>query len=81
MQTSDLKVNCAKLTEKSRDLGNILCFAQNANIWMLQALWEEKSTGAKWVKVNWCYYPSDLPVETGQPALADDNEVSLNCAQ
>ncbi|CAM6018153.1 unnamed protein product [Sphagnum balticum] len=41
----------------------------------LQALWEEKSTGAKWVKVNWCYYPSDLPVETGQPASADDNEV------
>ncbi len=48
---------------------------------MLQALWEEKSTGAKWVKVNWCYYPSDLPVEIGEFASADDNEVSLNCAQ
>ncbi|KAH9547518.1 hypothetical protein CY35_11G037900 [Sphagnum magellanicum] len=41
----------------------------------LQALWEEKSTGAKWVKVNWCYYPSDLPMETGRPASENENEV------
>jgi hypothetical protein len=28
------------------------------------------------VKVNWCYYPSDLPMETGRPASENENEVS-----
>ncbi|KAG0622934.1 hypothetical protein M758_3G134800 [Ceratodon purpureus] len=41
----------------------------------LQALWEDKSSGQKWVKVNWCYYPSDLPVNMGRPVTSDPREV------
>lgn len=41
----------------------------------LQALWEDKSSRQKWVKVNWCYYPSDLPVNMGRPVVSDPREV------
>ncbi|KAH6554753.1 hypothetical protein KP509_1Z309400 [Ceratopteris richardii] len=39
----------------------------------LQALWEE--SGAKWVRVNWFYYPADMIMLPGRPLNPEINEV------
>lgn len=41
----------------------------------IQALWEDQGSGQKWVRVNWCYYPSDLPVNMCRPVISDPREV------
>lgn len=41
----------------------------------LQALWEDTATGSKWVRVNWCYYPTDIPIIAGRPLNIEANEV------
>nr|XP_024364043.1 uncharacterized protein LOC112276702 isoform X2 [Physcomitrium patens] len=40
----------------------------------IQALWEDQGSGQKWVRVNWCYYPSDLPVNMCRPVISDPRE-------
>ncbi|MCO5592722.1 hypothetical protein L7F22_046725 [Adiantum nelumboides] len=41
----------------------------------LQALWEDTNSGAKWVRVNWCYYPADMAMLPGRPANPEVHEV------
>ncbi|EFJ31269.1 hypothetical protein SELMODRAFT_408842 [Selaginella moellendorffii] len=41
----------------------------------LQTLWEDLESGAKWVRVNWCYYPNDMPAIAGRPDDAEAGEV------
>lgn len=41
----------------------------------LQALWEEISSGSKWVRVNWCYYPADMAMLPGRPPNPEVHEV------
>ncbi|KAL6536718.1 hypothetical protein OROMI_026299 [Orobanche minor] len=41
----------------------------------LQAMWEDKNTSAKWVKVNQCYFPGDLPEAVGRPCGLENSEV------
>ncbi|KAL6511386.1 hypothetical protein OROMI_034852 [Orobanche minor] len=41
----------------------------------LQAMWEEKDTSAKWVTVNQCYFPGDLPEAVGRPCVLESSEV------
>ncbi|KAL3693112.1 hypothetical protein R1sor_006763 [Riccia sorocarpa] len=41
----------------------------------LQALWEDLSTSHKWVRVSWCYYPSDIPITMGRPGRVEPDEV------
>ncbi|KAK6149366.1 hypothetical protein DH2020_016891 [Rehmannia glutinosa] len=41
----------------------------------LQAMWEDKNTSAKWVTVNQCYFPGDLPEAVGRPCGLESSEV------
>ncbi|XP_038688705.1 uncharacterized protein LOC119987872 [Tripterygium wilfordii] len=41
----------------------------------LQAMWEDSKTGSKWVTVNRCYLPNDLPESVGRPCPPESNEV------
>ncbi|KAJ9153845.1 hypothetical protein P3X46_027242 [Hevea brasiliensis] len=41
----------------------------------LQAMWEDIKTGSKWVIVNRCYFPGDLPKAVGHPCAPESNEV------
>ncbi|KAL8462429.1 hypothetical protein ACS0TY_032637 [Phlomoides rotata] len=41
----------------------------------LQAMWEDKSTTMKWVMVNQCYFPGDLPEAVGRPCGLESSEV------
>ncbi|KAL3636989.1 hypothetical protein CASFOL_019288 [Castilleja foliolosa] len=41
----------------------------------LQAMWEDKNTSAKWVAVNQCYFPGDLPEAVGRPCGLESSEV------
>ncbi|KAG8386077.1 hypothetical protein BUALT_Bualt03G0111400 [Buddleja alternifolia] len=41
----------------------------------LQAMWEDKSTTMKWVTVNRCYFPGDLPEAVGRPCGLESSEV------
>lgn len=40
----------------------------------LQLLWEDDDTGSKWARVNWCYYPNDIPV-VHRPTPPEKDEV------
>ncbi|KAL0399174.1 UNVERIFIED_CONTAM: PHD finger protein [Sesamum radiatum] len=42
---------------------------------MLDAMWEDKNTTTKWVTVNQCYFPGDLPEAVGRPCGLEDSEV------
>ncbi|XP_015901245.3 uncharacterized protein LOC107434305 isoform X1 [Ziziphus jujuba] len=41
----------------------------------LQSMWEDCKTGSKWVIVNRCYFPGDLPENVGRPSPPESNEV------
>ncbi|CAM6092212.1 unnamed protein product [Calypogeia fissa] len=41
----------------------------------LQVLWEDIATGHKWVRVSWCYYPTDIPLAMGRPGTTAADEV------
>ncbi|KAJ7549866.1 hypothetical protein O6H91_07G072500 [Diphasiastrum complanatum] len=41
----------------------------------IQVLWEDIATGSKWVRVNWCYYPNDIPTIAGCPEKPEEDEV------
>ncbi|KAK9268865.1 hypothetical protein L1049_001389 [Liquidambar formosana] len=41
----------------------------------LQAMWEDSKTRSKWVIVNRCYFPGDLPEVVGRPCAPENNEV------
>ncbi|PSR85267.1 PHD finger protein [Actinidia chinensis var. chinensis] len=41
----------------------------------LQAMWEDNKTRSKWVIVNQCYFPGDMPQTAGHPCSPDSNEV------
>ncbi|KAI3456872.1 hypothetical protein Pfo_013535 [Paulownia fortunei] len=41
----------------------------------LQAMWEDKNTTTKWVIVNQCYFPGDLPEAVGRPCGLENSEV------
>ncbi|KAG9139425.1 hypothetical protein Leryth_026891 [Lithospermum erythrorhizon] len=41
----------------------------------LQAMWEDRVRGSKWVTVNRCYFPSDLPEAVGRPCGLESSEV------
>ncbi|KAF5949451.1 hypothetical protein HYC85_011444 [Camellia sinensis] len=41
----------------------------------LQAMWEDNKTRSKWVIVNRCYFPDDLPEAVGRPCYPESNEV------
>ncbi|KAL6199425.1 hypothetical protein ACLB2K_029209 [Fragaria x ananassa] len=41
----------------------------------LQSMWEDMKSGSKWVIVNKCYFPSDLPENVGRPSTPESNEV------
>ncbi|KAL3632708.1 hypothetical protein CASFOL_025692 [Castilleja foliolosa] len=41
----------------------------------LLAMWEDKNTSAKWVTVNQCYFPGDLPEAVGRPCGLESSEV------
>lgn len=43
---------------------------------LLQAMFEDIETGSKWVVVNRCYFPSDLPEAVGHPCAPESNEVN-----
>lgn len=38
-------------------------------------MWEDMKSGSKWVIVNTCYFPSDLPENVGRPSTPESNEV------
>lgn len=42
---------------------------------LLQAMWEDKKTTTKWVMVNQCYFPGDLPEAVGRPCGLESSEV------
>lgn len=46
-----------------------------ANIILLQSMWEDCKSGSKWVIVNRCYFPGDLPENVGRPSAPESNEV------
>uniref|UniRef100_A0A0V0IW70 Putative ovule protein n=1 Tax=Solanum chacoense TaxID=4108 RepID=A0A0V0IW70_SOLCH len=47
----------------------------------LLAMWEDIKAGKKWVTVNRCYFPRDLPHAVGHPCSLESNEVYLsNCS-
>nr|XP_016516003.1 PREDICTED: uncharacterized protein LOC107832656 isoform X3 [Nicotiana tabacum] len=47
----------------------------------LVAMWEDIKAGKKWVTVNRCYFPRDLPQGVGRPCSLESNEVYLsNCS-
>ncbi|KAL8162526.1 hypothetical protein V2J09_014015 [Rumex salicifolius] len=39
------------------------------------AMWEDSQTGSRWVAVNRCYFPGDLPATVGHPSAPESNEV------
>lgn len=41
----------------------------------LQAMWEDLKTGSKWVVVNRCYFPADLPEAVRSQSDVENNEV------
>ncbi|XP_047341363.1 uncharacterized protein LOC124945041 [Impatiens glandulifera] len=41
----------------------------------IQAMWEDIKTGLKWVNVNLCYFPDELPETIGRPCSRESNEV------
>ncbi|KAE9456467.1 hypothetical protein C3L33_11554, partial [Rhododendron williamsianum] len=41
----------------------------------LQAMWEDNKTRSKWVFVNRCYFPNDLPEAVGRPCSPESNEL------
>ncbi|XP_044462951.1 uncharacterized protein LOC123193925 [Mangifera indica] len=41
----------------------------------LQAMWEDTRNGSKWVKVNRCFFPGDLPEAVGHPCAPESNEL------
>ncbi|CAA2997153.1 phd finger [Olea europaea subsp. europaea] len=41
----------------------------------LQVMWEDKNTRMKWVSVNRCYFPGDLPESVGRPCGLESSEV------
>ncbi|GAB4846085.1 hypothetical protein Ancab_025083 [Ancistrocladus abbreviatus] len=41
----------------------------------LEAMWEDTKTNSKWVMVNRCYFPADLPDSVGHPCAPESNEV------
>lgn len=41
----------------------------------LQAMWEDRKNKTKWVTVNRCYFPGDLPVAVGRPCGLESCEV------
>lgn len=41
----------------------------------IQAMWEDIKTGLKWVNVNLCYFPDELPEAIGRPCSRESNEV------
>ncbi|XP_011095470.1 uncharacterized protein LOC105174914 [Sesamum indicum] len=41
----------------------------------LQGMWEDRNTTTKWVTVNQCYFPGDLPEAVGRPCGLEDSEV------
>eukprot|EP00252_Welwitschia_mirabilis_P016267 TRINITY_DN3588_c0_g3_i1.p1 TRINITY_DN3588_c0_g3~~TRINITY_DN3588_c0_g3_i1.p1 ORF type:complete len:455 (+),score=112.63 TRINITY_DN3588_c0_g3_i1:58-1365(+) len=41
----------------------------------LQLLWEDDNTKSKWVQVNWCYYPSNIPQGVALPTAPEKVEV------
>ncbi|KAL6570817.1 hypothetical protein OROGR_000367 [Orobanche gracilis] len=41
----------------------------------LQAMWEDKNTSAKWVMVNQCYFPGDLPESVGRPCGLENSDI------
>ncbi|CAK9163889.1 unnamed protein product [Ilex paraguariensis] len=54
-----------------------LCRSINGKVMpsKLQAMWEDSKTRSKWVMVNRCYFPDDLPEEVGCPPVPESNEV------
>ncbi|MCD7461464.1 hypothetical protein HAX54_046181 [Datura stramonium] len=47
----------------------------------LLAMWEDIKAGKKWITVNRCYFPWDLPHAVGRPCSLESNEVYLsNCS-
>lgn len=42
---------------------------------LFQAMWQDNQTTAKWVMVNQCYFPSDLPETVGRPCGLESSEV------
>lgn len=42
---------------------------------LLQAMWEDKNTATKWIMVNQCYFPGDLPKAVGRPCGLESSEV------
>ncbi|KAF4378063.1 hypothetical protein F8388_020699 [Cannabis sativa] len=42
---------------------------------LMLSMWEDSKTGSKWVIVNRCYFPGDLPENVGRPCTTDSNEV------
>lgn len=40
-------------------------------------MWEDCKSGSKWVIVNRCYFPGDLPENVGRPSAPESNEVDL----
>ncbi|XP_073309155.1 uncharacterized protein [Primulina huaijiensis] len=41
----------------------------------LQSIWEDNNTTTKWVTVNRCYFPGDLPAAVGRPCGLESCEV------
>ncbi|GAV85863.1 BAH domain-containing protein [Cephalotus follicularis] len=41
----------------------------------LKGMWEDSKTGSKWVIVNRCYYPDDLPESAVLPSTPENSEV------
>ena len=41
-------------------------------------MWEDNKTRSKWVIVNQCYFPGDMPQTAGHPCSPDSNEVIVN---
>lgn len=42
----------------------------------VQAMWEDKKAGTKWVSINQCYFARELPQSVGRPCLENNNEVN-----
>lgn len=42
---------------------------------LFQAMWEDKNNATKWVMVNQCYFPGDLPEAVGRPCGLESSEV------
>lgn len=45
-------------------------------VFILQAMWEDNNTRAKWVTVHRCYFPGDLPEAVGRPCGLESSEVN-----